>query len=278
MHLPSIAAGTTIASLLRNPGIDPFDARILLGDALGLSRVQLITHSEYALNDVEAQRAASLFGRRAEGEPVAYILGEREFYGLSFHVTPDVLIPRPETELLIDLALDRAPADARVLDMGTGSGVLAVTLAHLRSDFAVTALDVNEAALVVARLNADRHNVNINLLRSDWYRMLGAETFELIVANPPYIMENDPHLSQGDLRYEPCDALTDHADGLSAIRIIVAGASAHLAPGGWLLLEHGYDQSASVRTLLNESGFEEVQSWKDLAGIERASGGRLRSK
>lgn len=276
MPLSSVAAGASVGSLLRNPDLDPLEARILLRHALGLSRVQLITHSEYALNAVEAERVAMLFKRRAEGEPVAYILGEREFYGLSFHVTPDVLIPRPETELLVELALDRLPPDARVLDMGTGSGALAVTLAHLRSDLAVTALDASEAALAVAHLNADRHNVNINLLHSDWYRMLGAEIFELIVANPPYIMENDPHLSQGDLRFEPCDALTDHADGLSAIRAIASGAPGHLAPQGWLLLEHGYDQSAAVRNLLIENGFEDVQSWKDLAGIERASGGRRR--
>jgi release factor glutamine methyltransferase len=275
MPLPLITAGITIASLLRKPGLDQIDARILLGHVLGLSRVQLITRSEYALNDEEARRVAQLFRRRADGEPIAYIIGEREFYGLSFRITPDVLIPRPETELLIELALERLPDHARVLDMGTGSGAIAITLAHLRPDLEVTALDASKQALDVARLNADEHKVNVKLICSDWYGMLGTASFELIVANPPYIMENDPHLSQGDLRFEPLDALTDHAGGLAAIRIIVMGASAHLASRGWLLLEHGYDQAEAVRHLLQDCGFEEVQSWNDLAGIARVSGGRL---
>ncbi len=215
--------------------------------------------------------------RRVAGEPIAYIVGEREFYGLSFEVTPDVLIPRPETELLVELALQYMPADARVLDLGTGSGAIAIALAHAQPDAIVTALDASPAALAVARGNAQRHSVAVELLHSDWFAALAVprdmRQFDVIVSNPPYIVAGDPHLTQGDLRFEPADALTDHADGLSALRTIVSGAMSHLVAGGWLFVEHGYDQAAAVRTLLAEQGFVDGQSWKDLAGIERVSGG-----
>jgi release factor glutamine methyltransferase len=175
--------------------------------------------------------------------------------------------------LLVDLALQRLPPNGRVLDMGTGSGAIAVALAYTRPDAIVSALDVSAAALAIALRNTITHGVTINFLRSDWYGALGDQRFEVIVANPPYIVSGDAHLSQGDLRFEPLAALTDHADGLSALRSIIAGAAAHLESGGWLLMEHGYDQAASVRDLLAAQGFGEVQSWQDLAGIERASGG-----
>jgi len=271
MQFP-VVPGATIAALLRRPPIDPLEARILVSHALQLSRVQLITQSERTLAPAEAQNIASLFQRRFDGEPVAYIVGEREFFGLMLHVTPDVLIPRPETELLVELALDRLPAHGRVLDMGTGSGAIAVAIAHARPDAAVTALDVSEAALAVARRNAARHHASVRFLSSDWFAALGDEQFDLIVSNPPYIVAQDPHLSQGDLRFEPVGALTEHADGLSALRTIIAGASRHLAHGHWLLMEHGYDQAAAVRALLVEQGMREAQSWTDLAGIERVSG------
>lgn len=269
-----IAAGCTIASILRHPPLDAFETRILLAHALKLTRVQLITQSERELSAEDAQRLQTLFERRARGEPVAYLLGEREFYGLDLRVTPDVLIPRPETELLVELALERAPEGGRVLDMGTGSGAIAIALAHSRPDLSVSALDASQAALEVARDNAGRHGVGISFHLSDWYGALGSQCFDLIVSNPPYIAAGDSHLVQGDLRFEPVDALTDHGDGLAAIRAIVAGAPAYLAAGGWLLLEHGYDQAAAVRQLLAEAGWSEVQSWTDLAGIERVSGGR----
>ncbi len=216
--------------------------------------------------------------RRIAGEPIAYLVGQREFFGLPFRVTTDVLIPRPETELLVELALQRAPHGARLLDMGTGSGAIAVVLAHARADLQVSALDVSAAALDIARQNAAQHLASsggaLRLLQSDWYDALPAgEQFELIVANPPYIVAGDAHLGQGDLRFEPLGALTDHADGLSALRTIVNGAAAHLVAGGWLLMEHGYDQAAAVRALLMAQGFSDVQSWQDLAGIERVSGG-----
>ncbi|WP_420474856.1 peptide chain release factor N(5)-glutamine methyltransferase [Noviherbaspirillum sp. ST9] len=269
----SIEPGATLGSLLRQPPLDAFEARILLSHALQLSRVQLITQSERALTAQECNAVAALFSRRLNGEPIAYILGEREFFGLALHTTPDVLIPRPETELLVELALDRVPDKARVLDMGTGSGAIAIAIARSRADATVTALDASEAALAVARCNAGRHQAGVRLLHSDWYAALDNEQFDMIVSNPPYIVAGDPHLSQGDLRFEPVDALTDHGDGLRAIRAIVDGTPAHLIPGGWLLMEHGYDQAARVRELLIHQGFRDVQSWQDLAGIERVTGG-----
>lgn len=262
-------------ALLKHSPLDPLETRVLLTHALQLTRVQLITQNERIFSDEEAQRLSALFERRINGEPIAYILGEREFYGLAFAVTPDVLIPRPETELLVELALERLPQGGNVLDMGTGSGAVAVAIAHTRPDANVTALDASTNALAVAQNNAARHGARVTFLHSDWYGALHDERFDLIVSNPPYIADNDVHLSQGDLRFEPRSALTDHADGLSALRIIIAGAATHLAPKGWLLMEHGYDQAAAVRALLTKQGFEEVQSWQDLAGIERVSGGRL---
>lgn len=272
----SIAPGTHLSALLQRPPVAPLEARILISHALQLSRVQLITQSERALTAEEAALLSTLFRRRMAGEPIAYITGEREFFGLMLHTTPDVLIPRPETELLVELALERLPPQGGLLDMGTGSGAIAIAIAvaHSRPDAAVTALDVSEAALSVAARNAERHQARITFLRSDWYAALADEQFNVIVANPPYIVAMDPHLSQGDLRFEPIDALTDHADGLSALRNIIDGAPDHLVPDGWLLMEHGYDQAPAVRELLVTHGFRDVQSWKDLAGIERVSGGR----
>lgn len=268
----SIPPGTTIGNVLSKPVIPALEARILLAYALQLSRVQLITQSERELTADEAARLSGLLQRRIDGEPIAYITGEREFYGLMLHVSRDVLIPRPETELLVELALDRLPDNGRVLDMGTGSGAIAVAIAHARPDVAVTALDINEDALAVARSNATRHAVHIRFLQSDWYAALKDQRFDVIVANPPYIVAADPHLSQGDLRFEPANALTDHADGLSALRRIIDDAPAYLASGGWLLMEHGYDQSSAVRDMLSGQGWRQVQSWTDLAGIERVSG------
>ena len=212
--------------------------------------------------------------RRLAGEPIAYLVGQREFFGLAFAVSEAVLIPRPDTELLVELALERLPQHGKVLDMGTGSGAIAVALAHTRPDAAVTALDVSEAALAVAQGNAARNGAAVRFLHSDWFGALGGEVFDLVVSNPPYIAHGDVHLAQGDLRFEPVDALTDHGDGLSALRTIVAGAPAHLAAQGWLLMEHGYDQAAAVRAQLTAAGYSDVQSWRDLAGIERVSGGR----
>jgi release factor glutamine methyltransferase len=264
----------SVAEVLTRPPIEALEARILLQDVLKLSRVQLITQSERILTDEEASQVRAAFARRLNGEPIAYIVGKREFYGLSFDVSPEVLIPRPETELLVELVRDLAPPNARVLDMGTGSGAIAVALVCIRADLCMAALDASDAALKVARRNAVQHNAPIAFRQSDWYAGLDPDQqFDVIVSNPPYIAAVDRHLSQGDLRFEPRDALTDHADGLAALRIIAAGALRHLVPGGRLLVEHGYDQAPAVRTLLAEHGFREVRSWQDLAGIERATGG-----
>jgi release factor glutamine methyltransferase len=275
----AIVAGVTIGALQRQSLLDALDYRVLLCHALDLNRIALITQSERALNAQEAQRFAALVQRRLDGEPVAYIIGQREFFGLPFEVSGAVLIPRPDTELLVELTLERLPPQGRVLDMGTGSGAIAVALAHTRQDADVTALDVNADALAVAGRNAAANGARVRFLQSDWYAALQgaeeAEAFDVIASNPPYIASGDRHLSEGDLRYEPVGALTDHADGLSALRTIIAGAPAHLKPQGWLLMEHGYDQSAQVRALLSDAGYAEVQSWRDLAGIERVSGGRV---
>ena len=269
-----IAAGASIGSLQAGLPLDPLENRILLCHALGIPRVGLITQSERQLTEEEAARLSALVGRRIGGEPIAYIVGQREFFGLPFRVTPAVLIPRPDTELIVELALERLPAQARMLDMGTGSGAIAVAVAHTRPDAQVTALDVSEEALAVARANAEANGARVRFLRSDWFAALEGDTFELVVSNPPYIASGDEHLAQGDLRFEPADALTDHADGLSDLRTIIVGAAAHLAPDGWLLLEHGYDQAEAVHALLTDAGYLEAQSWRDLAGIERVSGGR----
>jgi release factor glutamine methyltransferase len=270
----NIAAGATIGALQAALPLDPLENRILLCHALGISRVGLITQSARALTQAEADALSALVQRRLDGEPIAYIVGHREFFGLDFKVNRSVLIPRPDTELIVELATERLPARGRMLDMGTGSGAIAVACAHTRPDADVTALDVSDAALEVARANAQANAATVRFLRSDWFAALGTETFELIASNPPYIAAGDEHLAQGDLRFEPAGALTDHADGLSALRTIIAGAARHLAEGGWLLLEHGYDQAAQVRALLDAHGYGDVQSWRDLSGIERVSGGR----
>ena len=269
-----IAVGATLGALQAALPLGAFENRILLCHALGVTRVGLITQSERALTAQEAQALEALVARRLAGEPIAYIVGKREFFGLDFRVTDAVLIPRPETELLVELALERLAPHGSMLDMGTGSGAIAIAIAHSLPGAQVTALDVSPAALEVARANAASNATDVRVLHSDWFAQVGGERFDLIVSNPPYIADGDAHLCQGDLRFEPTGALTDHADGLSALRTIAAGAPAHLAPHGWLLMEHGYDQAAQVRHLLATGGYTEVQSWRDLAGIERVSGGR----
>jgi release factor glutamine methyltransferase len=263
----------TIRDLLRLAQIDPLEARILMAHALKCSRVQLVIRENDALSVEQINDFKALLNRRMQGEPIAYLTGEREFYGLRFKVTPDVLIPRPETELLVELAMEKLPQAGRVGDLGTGSGAVAVALAHTRRDAQVIATDISDEALAVAHHNADHHEVKIQFIRSDWFEMLDG-LFDLLVSNPPYIAASDVHLLQGDLRFEPCSALTDHANGMTALSTIIEGAPAHLKSGGWLLLEHGYDQATAVRDQFTSAGWRDVRSWKDLAGIERISGGR----
>ena len=272
-----LVVGSTIAQCQSASPLNALETRMLLMHALGLSRVQLITQSDKILSYEQEQELSELIQRRIDGEPMAYIIGEREFFGLNFYVTPDVLIPRPDTELLVELGLSHAPPSSRLLDLGTGSGAIAIAIAQQRKDLQVTALDISPAALSIAAKNAARHlpEDGMTLLQSDWYSAVAHQQFSTIVSNPPYIVKDDQHLSQGDLRFEPIDALTDHGDGLSAYRKIIGGAKTQLCEGGWLLMEHGYDQSQAVQDILSAHGFIEVQSWPDLAGILRVSGGRL---
>lgn len=270
----------TVASLLREPGLPLPESRILLSHVLGWTRTQLITRDREPLAPETLAVYRALHARRVAGEPIAYLTGAREFFGLTLTVSPSVLIPRPETELLVELALARLETRTapRVLDLGTGSGAIALAIAHSRPDAQVTALDRSADALDVARENARRLGLDerVAFVASDWYAALpgNAAPFDIIVSNPPYIVSGDEHLSQGDLRFEPVDALTDHADGLAALRTIVAGAPSRLLPDSWLLCEHGYRQAADVRELCQAAGFADVFSERDLAGIERTTGGR----
>jgi release factor glutamine methyltransferase len=265
----------TIASLLAASGLPPIEAQALAAHALGISRAALLAEPGHRLDADAVRRVERLFHRRRAGEPVAYVTGEREFYGLPLKVTSDVLIPRPETELVVELALERLPNRAgRVLDLGTGSGAIAVAIAHEAPDAEVVALDASAAALGVARENARRHGTAMRFVIGDWFAGLGGERFDVIVSNPPYVAAGDAHLGEGDLRFEPDEALVGGVDGLDAIRAIVAGARSRLVPGGWLLFEHGYDQAERCKSLLAMYGYTDIAGWADLAGIPRASGGR----
>lgn len=253
------------------------EARLLLGHVMVRPAIWLIAHDDEAIDEATLLRFASLVARRKGGEPTAYLTGHREFFGREFAVSNAVLIPRPETELLVDIALRKkvgAGATAALLDLGTGSGCIAVTLALEMRGAQVTAVDASAAALLIAGQNARRHGVRVRLLQSDWLTALADERFDLIVANPPYIADADPHLAAGDLRYEPREALASGRDGLGAIRRIVVDAPQHLMPGGQLWLEHGYDQADAVRKLFAVAGFKEIEQLPDLAGILRVTGGR----
>ncbi len=252
------------------------EVQCLLQNVLHVPRVYLLAHPERSLTDAEFALYDELLQRRLQGEPIAYILGEREFFGLNFKVTPATLIPRPDTELLVELALQRIPRNEQftILDLGTGSGAIALAIAHACPQAEVMVCDASASALAVAQENARALEIsNVSFMQSDWFAALDSQRFSLIVSNPPYIATCDPHLAQGDVRFEPVSALASGADGLNDIRNIISQASAHLLPGGWLLLEHGYDQAEQVKGLLQQGGFEEIFSACDLAGIERVSGG-----
>jgi release factor glutamine methyltransferase len=273
-------SGRTLGEALRTAQgrIDPVDARVLLCYAVGRDAAYVAAHPEVALRPAEDENYTSLVDRRAKGEPVAYLTGEREFYGRLFRITPAVLIPRSETELLVDLALERIPQEGqvRVLELGTGSGCIAISLASERPQAKILALDRSLDALALARRNAVTASVgNVAFLRSDWFSALRDEHFDVIVANPPYVASADRHLNEGDLRYEPRPALDGGTDGLEAIRQIVNGAKKHLRTGAWLLFEHGYDQGERARLLLHGAGYSEIFTAHDLAGTDRVSAGRL---
>lgn len=253
------------------------EARALGAYAWQVDTAWLIAHDTDTLADPEVTAFASLLARRLAGEPIAYLVGTREFYGRPFQVTPDVLIPRPETELLVDLALARIPPDKviEVLDLGTGSGCIAITLALERPAARVSAVDSSVAAWGLAQRNAETLNARVEFFISDWFDALEGRRFDLIVSNPPYIASEDPHLAQGDIRFEPLSALQSGKDGLSDLRRLIAEAASHLHAGGILLLEHGYDQALPVQTMLKLNGFHPPQNWADLAGTPRVSGGIL---
>ena len=271
------------AALLRASPLSALDARVLLAHVLGWRRTELITRGDEPLDAAGVARFRALEARRVKGEPIAQLVGSREFFGLDFEVTPDVLIPRPETELLVETALDALDgiAQPRVLDLGTGSGAIAVAIASARPDARVWAVDRSADALAVAARNAARlldparPGGAPTFVAGSWYDGLDPSLrFDAIVSNPPYIARGDPHLATGDLRFEPRGALTDEADGLTALAAIVADAPRWLAPGGVLWMEHGYDQAQAVRALLAARGLADARSARDLAGIERVSGAR----
>ena len=272
---------TIIASLLRSAELPDspsarLDAELLLAAAIGKSRSYLHTWPERIVSSEAAQTFASYLERRRAGEPVAYILGQQGFWNLDLEVAPHTLIPRPDTELLVETALALLPAEpASVLDLGTGTGAIALALASERRGWQLTAVDRVPQAVALAERNRQRLQLdNASVLESHWFSALDGQRFQMIISNPPYIRAEDPHLVEGDVRFEPSSALVAGADGLDDLRLIVAEAPAHLLPAGWLLLEHGYDQAGAVRDLLLGEGFDNVHSRIDLGGHERITLGR----
>lgn len=268
---------TCVDELIARSALSLTEARVLLAHVLRVERAWIIAHGPDGVADAQAQAVEALFARRRAGEPIAYITGEREFYGLSLHVTTSVLIPRPETELVVEQALAlmagrRAP---KVLDLGTGSGAIAVAIANARRDAQVCASDASAEAITVASRNASRHAVSVRLVQGDWFAALADERFDVIASNPPYVARGDPHLEEGDLRFEPQAALLGGPDGMGCIRTIAAAARRHLAPGGWLVFEHGYDQGPACVRLLVGLGYTGVADIQDLSGLPRVCKGQF---
>ncbi|HEX7046758.1 MAG TPA: peptide chain release factor N(5)-glutamine methyltransferase [Gammaproteobacteria bacterium] len=254
------------------------DAELLLARAIDRPRSHLRAWPENRPDAEQAAQFEALLSRRIAGEPMAYILGEREFWSLRLAVSPDTLIPRPDTEILVETALEKIPRDSpcRVLDLGTGTGAIALALKQERPLAELHASDASTAALAIARGNAEAHKLDIHFHAGDWWAPFSDQTFDVIVSNPPYIAANDAHLDNGDVRFEPRTALASGADGLDDIRKIIAGARHHLAPCGWLLLEHGHDQAQAVGELLTNAGFEDIGCRKDFSGNDRVSLGKRR--
>jgi release factor glutamine methyltransferase len=270
---------TTVADRLRRAkalGVDRLDAQLLLAHTLARPRSWLIAHDDAVIGAGEASAFDAALARRAAGEPLAYVVGEKEFHGLALRLSSSVLVPRPETELLVDWALELLAgslsclAEPRVVDLGTGSGAIALAVKHGHAGAAVLATDVSADALAVARGNADRLGLAIAFEVGSWWAAVANRRFHLALSNPPYIAGDDPHLAA--LHHEPTLALTPGGDGLGALLCIVAGAHQHLEPGGWLLLEHGHDQAEAVQALLREHGFGNIETRRDLAGLPRCSG------
>ncbi|MGY5956843.1 peptide chain release factor N(5)-glutamine methyltransferase [Kosakonia sp. BK9b] len=252
------------------------DAEILLGFVTGKARTYILAFGETQLTAGQQQQLKTLLARRVRGEPVAHLVGVREFWSLPLFVSPATLIPRPDTECLVEQALSRLPAaPCRILDLGTGTGAIALALASERPDCEVVAVDVVPEAVALAQRNADNlGSGNITIRQSSWFSALSGETFSLIVSNPPYIDEQDPHLTQGDVRFEPLSALVAADHGLADLQCIIDDAPSHLLPGGWLLLEHGWQQGAAVRELFNQRGWQQVETCRDYGNNERLTLGQ----
>lgn len=250
------------------------DAELLLSHVLGCSRSKLLIDSEKAISEPQKTKFLELIDRRSKGEPIAYLIGQREFWSLSLDITPDVLIPRPETELLVELALEKEVT--KIADLGTGSGAIALAIAHERPHWQIIATDISEKALTVAKNNAKQLEIsNIEFRLGDWTQALHHEKFDLIVSNPPYIPENDSHLKQGDLLFEPQKALVSGRDGLQDLKKIIEQARNYLSSEGWLMVEHGYDQSEVVRDIFKQYGYKNVHQHMDLSGIIRVTTGQI---
>lgn len=269
--------GATVADALSavRGRVVAFEARLLLREALAIDAAALAAHPERRLGAPEVARFEAWIRAREQGRPIAYILGYREFYGRRFAVSPAVLIPRPETELLVDLALARCDSHSnpKVLDLGTGSGAIAITIQCERPAARVVAVESCGAALELARANAAALAAEVTITQGSWFASLPAEKFDVIVANPPYVANQDPHLQAGDLCHEPLMALVAGPLGTEALEVIIRSAPAYLGRAGWLLVEHGFDQAVHCRALLHDAGFDSVRSWQDLAGLDRVSGG-----
>ena len=257
------------------------DAELLLAQVLNATRAFFYAHPEYVLTTLQQEQYHEVLAKRVAGMPIAYLTGTREFWSLPLQVCEDTLIPRPETELLVEVALSllTSMSPATVLDLGTGSGAIACALASERPDWQLLACDKSPAALDIARVNATQLGLhNLSVLCSDWFESIPLQRFDAIVSNPPYIAEHDPHLTQGDVRFEPRDALISGVDGLDALNYLIQQSLQWLLPNGLLLLEHGFEQGPAVAAMLEQCGYQQIQCWKDWQGHDRISGGRAKSR
>lgn len=269
----------TMKQWLNQSVLPRLESRLLLQHITQLTHAQLITHDQQILTTPQLAQLHQLHQRRINGEPIAYLIGYKEFFGRTFHVTPDVLIPRPETEQLVEIALSKTPKNGHILDLGTGSGIIAITLKLERPDLHIYATDISPKALNIAQHNAQQLHAPIQLMQGSWFQALQTHAlakhhFHTIVANPPYIEANDPHLTQGDLRFEPQHALTDFADGYQAIHTLAKEAPTWLHKQGWLIIEHGYQQGYQSRQIFQTAGLTQVQTLTDLAQLDRITLGQ----